>query len=254
MKFSMSNKLKVLCFKILLPLVFWLGVWQVLSIIVNRAYFLPSVPETAEALGKILLSKDFIRISGLTLLRVIFGLLFGTVFASVFALSAHKIPFIHHILSPAVTVIKATPIASVIILLWISMNGNTLSAFVAFLMVFPVIFQNLYDGFSSVDKELSELCTSYGFSYIKRLKILILPTLKKYFIPAFITSVGLAFKSEIAAEIIAGVRNSIGQMIYHSKDAYDTAAVFAWTIVGISFSIILESLCKLLLGRVKNGN
>ena len=71
--------------------------------------------------------------------------------------------------------------------------------------------------------------------------------MKQYFLPAFVTAIGLAFKAEIAAEIIAGVRNSIGQMIYYSKDALITSDVFAWTIVGVAFSIAIEKIARRLL-------
>ena len=124
------------------------------------------------------------------------------------------------------------------------MNGNALAVFIAFLMVFPIIWQNLYDAFSSIDTNLIEVSRVFQFSYKKRLKLLVLPALKRYFLPAFVTAIGLAFKAEIAAEIIVGVRDSIGQMIYHSKDALITADVFAWTIVGVGFSIIIESLAR----------
>ncbi len=250
----MLNKIKFICHKILLPIVFWIAVWEIGAAVINNSFFLPTVSETLSALVKIISSDDFLIISAFTLIRVLAGLFIGTIFGCIFALAAHRFGIVHSILSPFVSVVKATPVASIIILLWISpLNGNQLAIFISLLMVFPIIWQNLYDGFSSIDKELDELASSYEFSYKKRLKILVIPTLKKYFIPAFITAMGLAFKSEIAAEIITGVRNSIGQMIYYSKDAYDTASVFAWTVVGIVLSILLENITKILLKKKRIG-
>jgi ABC-type nitrate/sulfonate/bicarbonate transport system permease component len=82
-----------------------------------------------------------------------------------------------------------------------------------------------------------------------------LPALKRYFIPAFITAIGLAFKAEIAAEIIVGgVTNCIGVMIYRAKDVPATDEVFAWTVIGIFFSILLESLAKMLLKATYREN
>ncbi len=242
----MLNKLWHFVLHILLPVVFWLSVWQIGAMAVGRSYFLPTVPQTLEALVGIIREEDVLRVVIMTLGRVLRGLALGTLVGASLALLSHKFKLIYSLVSPALSVIRATPIASVIILLWISMNGDSLSVFVAFLMVLPIIWQNLYDAFSSIDTELTELTYSYEFSYFKRLKILVLPTLEAYFIPAFLTAIGLAIKSEIAAEIIAGVKDSVGRMIYHSKDAYDTAAVFAWTIIGIALSILLERLAGLL--------
>jgi len=243
----MKNKLIDFLLHKLLPIVFWLSVWEIVAIIVNRSYFLPHVSETLASLYNIVLSEEFPKVASLTLLRVLLGIALGTLCGAMMAIISHKIRIVYSLISPINSVIKATPVASIIILLWISMNGNVLAVFIAFLMVFPIIWQNLYDAFSSIDKDLIEVSRVFEFSYKKQLKLLVLPALKQYFLPAFVTAIGLAFKAEIAAEIIAGVRNSIGQMIYYSKDALITSDVFAWTIVGVAFSIAIEKIARRLL-------
>lgn len=250
---TMLSKIKRFSVSFLLPLVFWLGFWQVCALIVNRSYFLPTVPETLDALCQVILDDSFIRIVSLTLVRIIFGLLFGTVLGIVFGILSYKSKIIYSLISPVLSVVKATPVASIIILLWISMSGDRLSVLIALLMVLPIIWQNVFDGLSQINKELSEIAYCYEFSFIKKMRILILPTLNSFLIPAVITATGLAFKSEIAAEIIAGVRDSIGQMIYYAKDSLNTAMVFAWTIVGIFFSIIFEKLIRFTLSRLKKS-
>ncbi len=243
----MKNKLRAFLLYTLLPIFFWLSFWEIAAIIVDRSYFLPHIHETAAALYRVVFSAEFPTIALFTLLRVLLGIALGTLFGALMAIISHKLKIVYSLVAPINSVIKATPVASIIILLWISMNGNVLAVFVAFLMVFPIIWQNLYDAFSSIDKELIEVSRVFEFSYKKRLKLLVFPALKQYFLPAFVTAIGLAFKAEIAAEIIAGVRNSIGQMIYDAKDALVTAEVFAWTIVGVAFSIVIESLARKLL-------
>ena len=116
----------------------------------------------------------------------------------------------------------------------------------------PIIWQNLLDGYSAIDKNLIELADVYEFSYSKRLKLLVFPTLKKYLIPALITASGLAWKAGIAAEIIAYTKNSIGQGINDAKYNMETATVFAWTLVVIVLSIALEKTTKYFLRRVKD--
>lgn len=253
----MKNKLRGFFLHTLLPIGFWLAVWEIVALIYksiyNTSYFLPDIAETAAALQRILLSPEFPKIVTLTLLRIFAGIALGTICGAAMAILSHKVKLLHSLIAPLNSIIKATPVASIIILLWISMNGNTLAIFVAFLMVFPIIFQNIYDAFQSIDNELIEVSKVYQFSYKKRLELLIFPALKQYFIPAFVTAIGLAFKAEIAAEIIAGVRNSIGQMIYYAKDAPAIDEMFAWTIVGIAFSILVERLAKWILISKKSS-
>ena len=247
----MLSKIKDFSLRLIFPLFFWLCVWQILAVIVNRSFFLPTVPETMKALFDILRSERFLITVFMTLFRIIFGLVIGIFLGVVLGIASYKSKILYSLFSPALSVIKATPVASIIILLWISLSGDMLSVLIALLMVLPIIWQNVYDGLTAVNRELSEIAFSYEFSFMKKMRILVMPTLSDFLVPAVITATGLAFKSEIAAEIIAGVRDSIGQMIYHSKDAYDTAAVFAWTAIGVFFSLVFEKLIRLVLSGFK---
>jgi len=63
--------------------------------------------------------------------------------------------------------------------------------------------------------------------------------------------VGLAWKAEIAAEIMTN--SNIGRLIYDYKTvSYDTASIFAWTVIIVSLSIIFEKVTKCFLGRLIN--
>lgn len=247
----MKNKFLSFLLHTLLPISFWLLLWEVAALIYDNSYFLPDICETALALCGIIISPDFPKIVLSTLLRILAGILLGTLSGALMAILSHKVKLVYSLISPFNSVIKATPVASIIILLWISMSGNALAIFVAFLIVFPIIFQNLYDAFESIDNQLIEASIIFEFSYKKRLKFLVLPALKQYFVPAFITAIGLAFKAEIAAEIIAGIRNSIGQMIYYAKDEPAIDKMFAWTIIGVVLSILVEKLVKRVLSYKK---
>ena len=162
---------------------------------------------------------------------------------------SHSLTWFYHLVRIPITVVRSTPVASFIIILWILLSGDALAVFVAILMVAPIVWQNLLDGYSSIDKELIEVTEVFGFSKRKRFLVLTLPALKKYFLPAVITSVGLGWKAEIAAEIIAYTKNSIGQKISDAKYNLHTAEVFAWTLVIIFFSIALEWATRTLLRR-----
>lgn len=107
----------------------------------------------------------------------------------------------------------------------------------------------VYVCYTSSPKDLIEVSSVFGLTFKKKMKVLIFPILKSFLFPAIITSVGLAWKSEIAAEIIAYTRSSIGMYINDAKTYMQTPTVFAWTVVIIALSITLEKITKALLGR-----
>ena len=83
---------------------------------------------------------------------------------------------------------------------------------------------------------------------------MILPSIKPYFISAARTSLGLAWKAGIAAEIITMPKNTIGTMIGESKLYIMTSEMFAWTLVVILLSLAIEFLFTVLLGRLVKTN
>jgi NitT/TauT family transport system permease protein len=146
---------------------------------------------------------------------------------------------------------KATPVACIIVLLWIRMSYTEIAVFVVVLMILPIVWQNVYDGYKSIDKNLIEVSNVFELSKLQRFKILIMPSILSYLLPAIITSVGLAWKAEIAAEIMTN--SNIGRLIYDYKTvSYDTASIFAWTVIIVSLSIIFEKVTKYFLGRLIN--
>ena len=230
---------------------FWILLWFLLSLFVGNSYFLPSPFETLLALIGLLSGATFYKVALFSLFRVLFGLFLGVMIGTALAVICHRFKLVRMAVSPVISVIKAMPVATFIIILWITLRGSALSIFIGFMMVMPIIYQNLIEGYDSLDKNLLEVTEIFEFSTLKRYRMLILPHLCSYFIPAFITSIGLAFKSQIAAEIIAYTKDSIGQYIFDAKYDLKTDLVFAWAVVIVSFSVLLEYLAKKLSRRFK---
>ncbi len=245
----MKNKLKKIALKVILPLLFWLGIWEISALIIGNEFLLPDIKSTVLSLIKLLCSAGFYTAILLSSARVITGLLLGFLAGIALALLCSRFALFRSLFTPILRIIKSTPVASFIVVLWVMMSGDALSVFIGFLMVMPIIYQNLTDGLSAIDKQLSEVSDVFEFSKKKRFMLLTYPTLKKYLVPAVITASGLGWKAEIAAEIIAYTKHSIGQGINDAKYNMDTPTVFAWTAVIILLSIALESGARYLLRR-----
>lgn len=230
---------------------FWIGVWYIFALIVDNLFLLPTPYSTLVTLLELMQKKKFYKVILYTLLRVVSGVILGVILAVILSFLSYKLIFVRKLFSPLVSIIKATPVVTFITLLWISMSGNALTVFIAFLMVMPIIWQNILNGLDAIPKELSEVCDVFEFSKRKRMRILTFPILMNYFFPALITSIGLAWKAEIATEIITYTKNSIGQNISDARYYLFTDEVFAWVIVIITFSIILEAITKTLFRRTK---
>ena len=232
-------------------ILFWITVWYVAALLVNSKLLLPTPKDTLLALLALFGTGDFYTVVLFTMLRVISGLVIGIIVGVILAILCHKFSIVKSIFSPIISVIRATPVAAFIVLVWVLVKGNGLTVIVAFLMVMPIVWQNTLDGFEAIPKDLIEVANVFGLTYKKRMRVLLFPILKSFIFPAIITSVGLAWKSEIAAEIIAYTKDSIGMYINDAKVPYQQApTIFAWTAVIITLSITLEKLTGILLRRL----
>lgn len=228
-----------------------LSIWEIIALAVSDSYFMPRVEETFAALVKIVASKSFFKVIFTAFYRVISGIALGILLGIAVATICHKSDLVNTLLSPVISIMKATPVACIIVLLWIRLNYTEIAVFVVVLMVLPIIWQNVYDGFNAIDRNLTEVADIFQFSRIKRIKFLIIPSITSYLLPAIVTAIGLAWKAEIAAEIMTN--SNIGALIYDYKTvSYDSASIFAWTVIIVCFSIIFEKSARYLLRRASN--
>ena len=154
-------------------------------------------------------------------------------------------------LSPLLHVVRATPVASFILLAYFWMQTKNIPAFIAFLIVLPIIWGNTHEGLRSCDPQLLEMGRVYGFSRLKTLWQIRLPAAAPYFLSGCRTALGLAWKSGVAAQALVRPDNTIGNELQNAKIALETVDIFAWTAVVIVLSVLLERTVMLIFDRVR---
>ncbi len=99
----------------------------------------------------------------------------------------------------------------------------------------------MLQGLENVDKDMLKMADSYKLSKIDRLHYIYRPAIFPYLEAALKVSIGMAWKSGVAAEVIGTPKDSIGQKLYMSKIYLDTEGVLAWTLAIIVLSILSET-------------
>ena len=101
------------------------------------------------------------------------------------------------------------------------------------------------------DVRLVEMGRLFGISRWQIVKKIYVPSVLPQFLAACTTSLGFAWKSGVAAEIIALPKQSIGYRLYESKLRIETVDLFAWTLLIIVLSILLEWLLVWSMRRIR---
>ena len=196
------------------------------------------------------MTAAFWRYTGLSLLRITLGLVIGIAAGILIAVLTSRSELLRALLSPAVRVVRATPVASfiILVLLWVA-NGRV-PAVISALVVLPIVWESTTAGLAGVDKSLLEFSRAYRLTRLDTLRHVVLPALLPHLSAAVCTAIGLAWKSGIAAEVLCLPRAGIGTQVYFSKLYLDTPALFAWTLVVVALSMPVERIARrLLLGR-----
>lgn len=238
----------------LLPAVFWLAVWWLLALIVGKELLIPSPPLVVRTLLELVVTGAFWRYTALTLLRITLGLLLGIVLGILTALLTNRFSWLHALLAPAVRVVRATPVASfiILVLLWVA-NGRV-PVVISALVVLPVIWESTAAGLRSVDRDLLEFARAYRLTRWDTWRRIVIPSMLPQLAAAVCTAIGLAWKSGVAAEVLCLPKAAVGTQVYFSKLYLDTPALFAWTLIVVALSLTVERIARrLLLGRKEGG-
>ena len=226
--------------KAVLVAAFWLLVWYAAARAIGKELLLPSPDAVLLRLFELVATKTFWSHTLASLFHIFAGIIAASLFGVVVAILTSRIKLVHDLLYPIIAVVRSTPIASFVILALLWIGKDNLSVFISALIVFPVIWGNVGEGIKNIDAGLVEVAKIYRFSPAKKFRRLYVPSLMPYFISGFRTSIGLAWKAGIAAEALARPALSIGNQLYEAKMYLETLDLFAWTLVVILFSILLD--------------
>ena len=226
------------------PPALWLGVWQLAALAAGRELLHPRPLAVGERLLVLAGTADFWLSVGSTLGRVFLGLLWGALAGAALAFATHFSPWADRLISPAVRVVRATPVVSFILLVYLWVARSAIPWVIAGLMVLPVVWSALGAGLDSLDKQLLEFARAYRFTRFKTLRLVCLPALRPQFSAGLLTAFGLAWKSGVAAEVLCPPDRAIGSRIQQAKLGLETADLFAWTLTIVALSLLLEGLLR----------
>lgn len=232
-------------------ILFWLLLWQLASMLIDQMILLPSPGKTLRALVGFLQLPDFWISILHSLFKIMLGFFAALLCGSCLAFLGAKFDFLHQLISPVLSIVKATPVASFIILALIWIRSANLSTFIAFLMVLPMFYANIYQGLKNVDVKLLEVAKVFGLNKKRTLREIYLPSLKPYLISTCSVGMGFAWKSGVAAEVIGLPSDTIGNQLYYAKVYLQTDELFAWTAAIIVLSILLEKILLKLLKKLE---
>lgn len=237
----------------LIIIAFWIGIWGMVSLMINREIYLPSPLSTAKAFLGLSLKTKFWYSIAITFIRVVAGFAISCLGGMVFGIICGLNKYLYDLFNPLVVAIKSTPVMSVIIIALIWFQSDHVPIFVCFLMCFPIIWTNVVEGIRQVDKGLLEMAKVYRVTKNLILRRIYIPSLAPYLAAGITTALGLGWKVTVAAEVLSNPRYSIGGHLYNAKVYLESPDLFAWTSVVVILSFAFEHLFKVIMENINYG-
>ena len=180
-------------------LAFWILIWQGAAMIVNQELILPRPLTVLKQLAALAGTAGFWQAAGVSLLRIFIGYALGIVVGVLAAFLTSTFRVADWLLSPAIRVVLATPVASFIILSLLWIGHTRVPAFISMLIVIPIVWANLCTAVRETDRDLLEMARLFRMKKTRVLRLIYIPAAMPSFRAACLTALGLALRRTCSA-------------------------------------------------------
>ncbi len=219
---------------------FWLAVWVFAAALVAQPLILPGPGAVALALLRLVCDGGTWAILAGSGARILGGLALAAVCGGVLAgISSHSRAFAR-LVAPALSFVKATPVACVAVLLLIWLGSARVSIAAVFLMALPGVYFSLAEGLAQVNGSLEQMFRLHG---VRGWRLFCANTWREVlpFVLSCVRAViGMGWKAGVAAELIGMAVGTVGERIYQAKLLIETADLLAWTVLVVAASWACE--------------
>ncbi|MDY5730817.1 MAG: ABC transporter permease subunit [Eubacteriales bacterium] len=223
--------------------------WQGLAMLWHNRILLVGPIEVVQQLLYLLGQTFYWQSLTNTNIRILLALFLAMLFGIVLAMLANSSKILETLLWPYVSAIKASPLASVVVLSIVWVGTVNLSVLSIFLIVFPIVYGNILEALRSVDPAVQQMLQLYKVPFWRRVRVLYVPHTMPFLLSTCKIAVGMAFKAGVAAELIGLPKHTVGSYLYEAKIYLSTADLFAWTFSIVLISMLAEKVLLYVLHR-----
>ncbi|MEI0447005.1 ABC transporter permease subunit [Brachyspira intermedia] len=230
---------------VILGVIIFISLWYFTALKVNSEIVFPNIPNILKKFAEIISEQSFYKDLSSSLIRVLITFTLSFLLAFIVGISAGIFPPIRYILIPIINFIRTIPTIPLILVAIIWFDNNTVPIFVSMLVIFPIMYDSITNGIINVDQKLIEMSISYNVSLKTQIINLYIPYIKPYIFTGISQSMGITWKSILAAEILALPSFGIGTKLYESHLYLDSVSLFAYCLIAIIFNGIFEIIIRI---------
>lgn len=252
-QFNTNKKIKLFIdrnkIQVALSCVILLFLWQITALKIDNDIYLPTLTQVFVSIKEIVLNDRFILHVLSTISRCILSFIIALIVAFVLGIVSYSFNIFKNFLTPIISLASSLPNMVLIVLTLIWFNKESAPYIVVFIMVFPVLYDAVLGSMKNIDKGILEMADLYEIGRKDKILKIYLPAIKFSLISILSSTISLGFKIVIAGEVYGQPEYGIGAMIQSEKVNFNTTAIFAWIIIIIIISSLLNLIEKSMLRR-----
>ena len=219
---------------------FWLAAWMLVAALVAQPLILPGPGAVVGALLRLVCDAGTWAILAGSGARILGGLALAAVCGGVLAGASSRSRAFARLVAPALSFVKATPVACVVVLLLIWLGSARVSIAAVFLMALPGVYFSLAEGLTQVDQPLEQMFRLHGVRGWRLFFAHIWREVLPFVLSCARAVIGMSWKAGVAAELIGMAAGTVGERIYQAKLLIETADLLAWTVLVVAASWACE--------------
>ena len=210
-----------------------IALWKLGALGMGKDIILPAPERVAIVFVDLLTTPRFRAAMSATAVRSLTAFFIAMLAGSVAGFCSGIFPRFKAMLSPLLTVLRATPVLAIILLAMIWFPAGVVPVFSALLMSFPVVSEHVAAGVRTVDFRLVDMAHSFKVPTRAINWSIRIPAAMPQVLAAARSALGLSWKVVIAGEVLSQPAMAIGTGMQEARLVLETAEVFAWALAGI---------------------
>lgn len=243
MKKSLLNKKYYL-----LGIIFIIVLWMLISLLFdNSSLIFPNFFKVLNETKNLLFKSYTYKMLSQTFIRVIIGFIYSFVIALILGTISGNNNKVKSFVRPFMVTIKTIPTASLVFLFLVLAGAKDAPIYIVVLICLPILYESTVSGYENIDSSIDDALKLEKGKQIEKILKIRLPLTISFIVTGIASSLGLAFKIEIMAEVLTGSSNSgLGSIIGYIQrnDPTDMTGIFAYSLIAIFVSILIDLVCE----------
>jgi NitT/TauT family transport system permease protein len=228
--------------------------WQLIAIEVNNDIYIPRIEQVVEATKEIVNNKNFWLIVSSSFYRTVFSYVAALLLSMLLGVLSIVYPFFKYLMEPINSFGKTIPTMVLVVLSLVWFDKEKTPYVVGFAIILPILYEGIRNNLMQIDKKIIDMTKIYEVSLIDKIRKIYFPVMKFYFMSIFVSTFSLTFKVVIAGEVHGQPKFGIGSQIQMEKVNFNTPGIFAWIVIIVIISLVLEIINKLLKKKIYRWN